>query len=69
VVVGVGGNAEHLVRAAADLGVRAVFVADAAAAGEWLTRNLRPGDAVLVKGSRGVKLEIAIAKVQEEFAE
>jgi UDP-N-acetylmuramoyl-tripeptide--D-alanyl-D-alanine ligase len=67
VVVGVRGNAEHLVLAAAELGVRAVFVADSAAAGEWLVRNLRPGDAVLVKGSRGVRLEQAIARLTGEL--
>ena len=29
-------------------------------AGEWLAKNLQPGDVVLVKGSRGVQLERAI---------
>jgi UDP-N-acetylmuramyl pentapeptide synthase len=33
---------------------------DAEAAGLWLIQNLRPGDVVLVKGSRGVHLERAI---------
>jgi UDP-N-acetylmuramoyl-tripeptide--D-alanyl-D-alanine ligase len=32
-------------------------------AGRWLEKNLRPGDVVLVKGSRGVRLERAIALV------
>jgi hypothetical protein len=32
-------------------------VADAAAAAELLRRRLRSGDTVLVKGSRGVRLE------------
>jgi UDP-N-acetylmuramoyl-tripeptide--D-alanyl-D-alanine ligase len=63
VVVGVRGNAEHLVLAvkeAAAPGVAAVFLPDAEAAGEWLKENLRAGDVVLVKGSRGVRLERAI---------
>jgi len=47
--------------------VRGVFVEDAGAAGEWLVRNLRPGDAVLVKGSRGVRLEVAIAALRKEL--
>ena len=67
VVVGVRGNARYLVDAAAELGVRGVFLEDAGAAGEWLVRNLRPGDAVLVKGSRGVRLEVAIAALRKEL--
>jgi UDP-N-acetylmuramoyl-tripeptide--D-alanyl-D-alanine ligase len=40
--------------------VEAIFLPDAAAAGQWLKQNLREGDAVLVKGSRGVHLEQTI---------
>jgi UDP-N-acetylmuramoyl-tripeptide--D-alanyl-D-alanine ligase len=35
-------------------------VADADAAGKWLQENVRAGDAVLLKASRGVKLERAL---------
>ncbi len=63
VVVGVQGNAVHLVTAAAAGGVAAQFVKDAEAAGEWLDKNLRAGDLVLVKGSRGVRLERALQRV------
>jgi UDP-N-acetylmuramoyl-tripeptide--D-alanyl-D-alanine ligase len=59
-VVGVRGNAEHLVTAAAAAGVPAVFLHDAEAAGNWLKTNLHAGDVVLIKGSRGVHLERAI---------
>ena len=59
-VVAVQGNAEHLATAACAGGVPAVFLSDAEAAGQWLVENLRPGDVVLVKGSRGVHLERAI---------
>ncbi len=61
VVVGVHGVAEELVRAAQKDGADAVFVADADAAGEWLRENVRVGDAVLLKASRGVRLERALA--------
>jgi UDP-N-acetylmuramoyl-tripeptide--D-alanyl-D-alanine ligase len=63
VIVGVRGNAEHLVAAATDAsvtGVAAIFLPDAESAGQWLRENLKPGDVVLVKGSRGVRLERAI---------
>ena len=56
-VVGVQGNAEHLAAAACTGGVASLFLPDAEAAGRWLAQNLRPGDVVLVKGSRGVHLE------------
>ena len=62
-IIGVRGNAQHLVMAvtnAAVPGCAAIFLPDAEAAGAWLKENLRPGDAVLVKGSRGVRLERAI---------
>jgi len=59
-VAAVQGNAEHLATAASAGGVPAVFLRDADAAGQWLVENLRPGDVVLVKGSRGVRLERAI---------
>lgn len=60
-VVGVRGAAEALVKAAREGGVDAMFVADADAAGKWLQENVRAGDAVLLKASRGVKLERALA--------
>jgi UDP-N-acetylmuramoyl-tripeptide--D-alanyl-D-alanine ligase len=69
VVIGVRGNAEYLVAAATDAGVAgldALFLPDAEAAGQWLKKNLRPGDVALVKGSRGVRLERAIAILQAE---
>ena len=59
-VVGVRGNAEHLAAAACTGGVAALFLPDAETAGRWLRENLRSGDVVLVKGSRGVHLERAI---------
>src|SRR6266851_2231472 len=60
-VVGVRGVAEALVRAAREGGVDAVFVADAENAGQWMQANVRAGDVVLLKASRGVRLERALA--------
>jgi len=64
-VAGVQGNAVHLAAAACTLGVGSLFLPDAEAAGRWLQQTLRPGDVVLVKGSRGVHLERAIEALKE----
>jgi UDP-N-acetylmuramoyl-tripeptide--D-alanyl-D-alanine ligase len=66
-VVGVGGNAEHLAAAACTGGVASLFLPDAEAAGHWLKKNLRKGDVVLVKGSRSVHLERAIDAIREKI--
>jgi UDP-N-acetylmuramoyl-tripeptide--D-alanyl-D-alanine ligase len=42
------------------LKLRAEFVDTPEEAGEWLASNVKKGDAVLLKASRGVKLEKAI---------
>ena len=60
-LVGVRGLAEPMVKAAREGGIEAVFVADAEAAGRWLEENVQAGDAVLLKASRGVRLERALA--------
>jgi UDP-N-acetylmuramoyl-tripeptide--D-alanyl-D-alanine ligase len=67
-VVGVQGNAEHLATAACAAGVPALFLPSAEAAAEWLIKMLKPGDVVLVKGSRGVHLERAIEIVKSKAA-
>lgn len=64
-VVGVRGAAESLVRGALERGVQAEFVKDADAAGEWIEKNLREGDVVLLKASRGVRLEKAFARLSK----
>ncbi len=63
-VVGVRGLAANLVDAARMGGMDAVFVVAAEDAGTWMMENLRDGDAVLVKGSRGVGLERGLKKLQ-----
>jgi UDP-N-acetylmuramoyl-tripeptide--D-alanyl-D-alanine ligase len=65
-VIGVRGMARAVAEAACGSGTQAQFVETPEQAGEWLTRNLRKGDAVLLKASRGVKLERALEMLQEK---
>jgi len=60
VLLGVRGMAQAMVDAARGEGIHAEFVATPEEAGEWLARETRDGDVVLLKASRGVKLERAI---------
>ncbi len=61
VLVGVRGNARALVAGAEAAGISlAIFVDSAEDAAAWMAANLRGGDAVLVKASRGVRLERAL---------
>ena len=60
VLIGVRGLAHALVDGAKQAGTRAEFVATPEEAGEWLARETRAGDVVLMKASRGVKLERAL---------
>ncbi|HEY6307360.1 MAG TPA: UDP-N-acetylmuramoyl-tripeptide--D-alanyl-D-alanine ligase [Candidatus Angelobacter sp.] len=66
VVIGVRGLAHALAEAACGAGVQAQFLETPELAGEWLARELRPGDAVLLKASRGVKLERALEVLREK---
>jgi UDP-N-acetylmuramoyl-tripeptide--D-alanyl-D-alanine ligase len=59
-VLGVQGLAQAMVESARQAGTSAEFVATAEDAGEWLARETRDGDVVLLKASRGVKLEKAL---------
>ena len=43
-----------------EAGMQAEFVATPEEAGDWLASETREGDAVLLKASRGVKLEKAL---------
>jgi UDP-N-acetylmuramoyl-tripeptide--D-alanyl-D-alanine ligase len=63
ILVGVRGLAKPMVDAASREGMRAEFVATPEEAGEWLARETREGDVVLLKASRGVKLERALEAV------
>jgi UDP-N-acetylmuramoyl-tripeptide--D-alanyl-D-alanine ligase len=74
IVIGVRGSAQAIVdgaRAAAQAGgkkLHAEFLATPQEAGEWLAREVRPGDVVLLKASRGVKLEQALAVWKDRSA-
>jgi UDP-N-acetylmuramoyl-tripeptide--D-alanyl-D-alanine ligase len=59
-LLGVRGLAKAMVEDASRAGIRAEFVATSEEAGEWLARETRYGDVVLLKASRGVKLEKAL---------
>jgi UDP-N-acetylmuramoyl-tripeptide--D-alanyl-D-alanine ligase len=59
-LIGVRGLAEQMVAGAMGTKTQAHFVPTPEAAGEWLAKNARDGDVVLLKASRGVKLEKAL---------
>jgi UDP-N-acetylmuramoyl-tripeptide--D-alanyl-D-alanine ligase len=59
-LIGVRGLAAPMVEAAREAGLTAEFFATPEEAGEWLAREAKKGDAVLLKASRGVKLEKAL---------
>jgi len=65
-LLGVRGQAQQMVEAARHAGMQAEFVATPEEAGEWLAREARDGDLVLLKASRGVKLERALEKWQSQ---
>ena len=66
IVVGVRGKGQDIVDAAKAAGTQAIFVPDAVEAGAWLKSTLREGDVVLLKASRGVKLERALESLKPE---
>lgn len=74
IVIGVRGFAREIVTGAEAAGsgqerpVRAIFLETPQLAGEWLAQNLEAGDAVLLKASRGVRLEQALAILKEREA-
>jgi UDP-N-acetylmuramoyl-tripeptide--D-alanyl-D-alanine ligase len=59
-VLGVRGLARLIVEGATAANLSAEFVATPDEAGEWLESNVRTGDVVLLKASRGVRLERAL---------
>ena len=68
VLVGVRGLAQAMVEGARQAGAIAEFVATPEEAGDWLARETRDGDVVLLKASRGVKLEKALEKWKSKIS-
>jgi UDP-N-acetylmuramoyl-tripeptide--D-alanyl-D-alanine ligase len=59
-LIGVRGLAKAMVEGAKNAGGKAEFMDTPEEAGDWLARETRDGDVVLLKASRGVKLEKAL---------
>ncbi len=68
VLLGVRGLAKAMVDAASGAGMPAEFVPTPEEAGDWLAREAREGDVVLLKASRGVKLEKALESWKGQLA-
>ncbi len=65
-LLGVRGLAKAMVEGAQQAGMQAEFVNTPEEAGAWLRREIKPGDVVLLKASRGVKLERALDVWREQ---
>jgi UDP-N-acetylmuramoyl-tripeptide--D-alanyl-D-alanine ligase len=62
ILIGVQGAAREMVEAARAEGMRAEFFDEPAAAGEYARSVAHEGDAVLFKGSRGIRVERALER-------
>jgi UDP-N-acetylmuramoyl-tripeptide--D-alanyl-D-alanine ligase len=60
VIAGVGGDAKFLADAAREMGVETRYFESPEEAGGWLKETAAAGDVVLLKASRGVRLERAL---------
>jgi UDP-N-acetylmuramoyl-tripeptide--D-alanyl-D-alanine ligase len=67
-LIGVRGLAKELTESAKENGLSETrFFADSTEAGEFLASEIKSGDLILVKGSRGVRTEKVIGKLLEKF--
>ena len=70
-IIAVQGQAAEILEGAFEAGMdrsRLKFGRDAVETGDILARTVRKGDVVLIKGSRGVKLEQALNTLRAEFS-
>ena len=70
-IIGVQGDAENFVRGAVEAGhlaTQAKFCASSAETGAFLENLIERGDVLLVKGSRGVKMERIVEALDSRFA-
>jgi UDP-N-acetylmuramoyl-tripeptide--D-alanyl-D-alanine ligase len=70
-IIGVQGDAENFVRGAVEAGhpaARAKFCESSAEAGAFVGNLIEQGDVMLVKGSRGVKMERIVEALDSRFA-
>jgi UDP-N-acetylmuramoyl-tripeptide--D-alanyl-D-alanine ligase len=70
-IIGVRGDAENFVRGAIEAGhpaAQAKFCASSEEAGEFVQKLMKRGDLLLVKGSRGVKMERIVEALDSQFA-
>ena len=65
-IVGVRGQAQHIVNAARHASREALYFESPEQAGQWLRETLCGGDVVLLKASRGVRLERALDILNSE---
>jgi UDP-N-acetylmuramoyl-tripeptide--D-alanyl-D-alanine ligase len=70
-IIAVQGQATEILEGAVEAGMdrsRVKFARDAVEAGDFLSGMVKKGDAVLIKGSRGVKLEQALNTLRAAFS-
>ncbi|MBL8150249.1 MAG: UDP-N-acetylmuramoyl-tripeptide--D-alanyl-D-alanine ligase [Blastocatellia bacterium] len=69
-LVGIQGDAKHTIEAAKENGIAAeklLFFNSSEEAIEPIIERVRPGDLILVKGSRGVKTDIIVEAIKKRF--
>jgi UDP-N-acetylmuramoyl-tripeptide--D-alanyl-D-alanine ligase len=69
-LIGVRGFADEMVAGAREAGMSsetAVFTNTPEEAAKMLIREIRDGDLILIKGSRGVRTEIVVERLKQEF--